>query len=313
MRTLICGSMAYDTVMVFPGHFKTHILPDKVHMLNVSFLVPEMRRYFGGCAGNIAYNLKMLGGEPVIMATVGTDFAPYKAHLQAHGLEHGHVRVLEHTFTGQAFITTDLDDNQISAFHPGAMASSHLNAVSDAQGISLGIVSPDGKDGMYQHAQQFHEAGIPFVFDPGQGMPLFTGEALLQMVEWASYLAMNDYEAELMQERTGLTLEQLAGKVKALIVTRGAQGSSIWAEGEYHEIPVVAATSLVDPTGCGDAYRAGLLYGISQRWSWDKTGRLASLIASIKIACPGGQKHQFSRSSLAADYQRLFGAELWGA
>lgn len=311
MRTLICGSMAFDTVMVFPGHFKTHILPDKVHMLNVSFLVPEMRREFGGCAGNIAYNLKLLGGEPLIMATVGGDFAPYQAHLQALGLDCSQIRVLDHTFTGQAFITTDLDDNQISAFHPGAMGSSHLNHVADAGAVSLGIVSPDGRDGMYQHARQFFEAGVPFILDPGQGMPLFSGEALLQMVEWADFLALNDYEAELMQERTGQTLEQLAARVKALIVTRGAHGSSIWAEGRLYEIPACRATSLLDPTGCGDAYRAGLLYGIAQRWDWERTGRLASLLGSIKIGSRGGQNHHFTRDSLAALYRDSFAAELW--
>lgn len=311
MKTLICGSVAYDTVMVFPGHFKTHILPDKVHMLNVSFLVPEMRREFGGCAGNIAYNLKLLGGEPVIMATVGADFDPYAAHMRKHGIDTTHIRMLEHTFTGQAFITTDLDDNQISAFHPGAMGSSHLNHVAEAIGVSVGIVSPDGRDGMYQHARQFFEAGIPFILDPGQGMPLFTGDALLQMVEWATYLALNDYEAELMQERTGLSLDELAQRVKALIVTRGGQGSTIWANGQCYDIPVARASSVQDPTGCGDAYRAGLLYGLTHRWDWEKTGRLASLVASIKIGSRGGQNHHFSRDTLAVSYRETFGTELW--
>lgn len=311
MKTLICGSMAYDTIMVFQDHFKNHILPEKVHMLSVSFLVPEMRREFGGCAGNIAYNLQLLGGTPLMMSTVGCDFAPYAAHCERIGLDCSGIKVIDEAFTGQGFITTDLDDNQITAFHPGAMSYSHLSHVGDASDVSLGIVAPDGRDGMFQHAREFYEARIPFILDPGQGMPLFSGDELLQMLEWATYLTLNDYEAELMQERTGKTLVQLAEKVKALVVTQGSQGSIIYADQTQYVIPSAAADAVCDPTGCGDAYRAGLLYGISKQWAWDKTGRLASLLGAIKIASRGGQNHFFSRESLAQRFSTEFGIPLW--
>jgi adenosine kinase len=311
MYTLICGSMAYDTIMVFHDHFKNHILPDKVHMLNVAFLVPEMRREFGGCAGNIAYNLKAIGGEPMIMATVGDDFGVYRGRLESLNISQAHIRHIPNSFTAQAFITTDLDDNQITAFHPGAMSQSHENKVSDVPKVSLGIVAPDGRDGMLQHAQQFRDASIPFIFDPGQGLPMFNGEDLLKFVDIADYVTVNDYEAQLLQERTGLSLEQIAAKVKALIVTRGGEGSQIFSDGKLIEIPCVKASELVDPTGCGDAYRAGLLYGIQNGMDWQTTGRLASLLGSIKIASRGGQNNQISRELVADNYHQAFGQNLW--
>lgn len=311
MRTLICGSMAYDNIMVFPDRFKNHILPEQIHILNVAFLVPDMRREFGGCAGNIAYNLKLLGGEPLIMAAIGDDSQPYLHRLHQLGLNAAHVREVPGTFTAQAFITTDLDDNQITAFHPGAMSHSHLNKVSDAHGVTLGIISPDGRDGMVQHARQFKEAGIPFIFDPGQGLPMFNGEELLEFLALADYATVNDYEAKLITERTGRSLEQLAEAVKALIVTLGGEGSHIYSEGKRIEIPCAKPDQLADPTGCGDAYRAGLLYGLQQGWGLEKTGRLASLMGSIKIAHRGGQNHKPSRDDIAARYQAAFNEALW--
>jgi len=311
MSTLICGSIAYDTIMVFRDQFKNHILPDKLHILNVAFLVPDMRREYGGCAGNIAYNLKMLGGDPLIMATVGDDHAPYSARLDQLGLARTHVRLAAGSFTAQAFITTDLDDNQITAFHPGAMNSSHLNHVQDAKGVTLGIVAPDGRDGMLQHAREFRDAGIPFIFDPGQGLPMFNGEALSGFIDLADYVTVNDYEAELLQERTGKTLEQLATQVKALIVTLGAKGSVIHAGGRKFEIPCVKPEAVLDPTGCGDAFRAGLLYGITHRMDWAVTGRLASLIGALKIAQRGPQNHRFTRDSIAELYKANFGSAPW--
>ena len=285
MHTLICGSMAYDTIMVFPDQFKKHILPEQIHILNVAFLVPEMRREFGGCAGNIAYNLQLLGGNPLIMATVGDDFDSYATRLKKLGLSQQHISPVPDSFTGQAFITTDLDDNQITAFHPGAMNFSERNHVGDAKNISLGIVSPDGREGMLQHAREFHEAGIPWVFDPGQGMPMFGGDELLRFVEQADYVTVNDYEAQLLQDKTGRKIEELAKAKRAFIVTLGAQGSIIYSSGKEIAIPCAKPTALLDPTGCGDAYRAGLLHGIQQGWDWETTGRLEPLpeLASISI------------------------------
>ncbi len=312
MNTLICGSLAYDTIMVFHDHFKNHILPEQIHILNVAFLVPDMRREYGGCAGNIAYNLRMIGGEPLIMATVGDDFQPYTERLERLGLSQEHVRRIPETFTAQAFITTDLADNQITAFHPGAMNYSHRNHVRDADEVSLGIVAPDGRDGMLQHAREFQEAGIPFVFDPGQGLPMFNGEELMKFVEMADYVALNDYEAQLLQERTGRKVEQLAKLVKALIVTRGAQGSEIYAGGQRHDIPCVMVNEMVDPTGCGDAYRAGLLYGIGRGLDWVTTGRLASLLGAVKIASRGGQNHHLACEELHARFKEHFGMNFEG-
>lgn len=310
MHTLICGSLAYDTIMVFKDQFKKHILPEQIHILNVAFLVPDMRREYGGCAGNIAYNLNLLGGKPLIMAAVGDDCDPYMARMKQLGLDATHVRKVPGSFTAQAFITTDLDDNQITAFHPGAMNFSHENRIGDARDVTLGIVAPDGRDGMLQHARQFHELGIPFIFDPGQGLPMFNGEELLEFIRLADYCTVNDYEAKLLTERTGKSLEEIATRVKALIVTLGANGSQIFADGTRVDIPVVPAAELLDPTGCGDAYRAGLLYGIANGWSWLKTGRLAALMGSIKIAHRGGQNHKPSRADLAARFEAAFGEKL---
>ena len=307
MRTLICGSLAYDNIMVFHDQFKNHILPDKIHILNVSFLVPDMRREFGGCAGNIAFNLQLLGGEPVIMATVGDDFSLYASRLSQLGLEQTHVRHVTNTFTAQAFITTDLDDNQITAFHPGAMNYAHLNQIQDAKDIQLGIIAPDGRDGMLQHAQQFHDAGIPFVFDPGQGLPMFNGDELTQFVELADYVALNDYEAQLIQDRTAKTLMELSKRVKALVVTLGAKGSVIYVDGKSIEIPAVKAQQVVDPTGCGDAFRGGLLYGIVNGLDWENTGRLASYMGALKIAQRGAQNHGLARAEIAQQIQTEFG------
>ena len=307
MSALICGSMAYDTIMVFPDRFKNHILPDKVHMLNVSFLVPDMRREFGGCAGNIAYNMKLLGADPTIMATVGGDFAPYADWMDRHGISRKFVKELKDTYTGQAFITTDQDDNQITAFHPGAMGFSHQQKVTDADGIKVGIVSPDGRDGMIEHAQQFSDAGIPFMFDPGQGLPMFDGDDLKRFMENATYAAFNDYEAQLTADRTGMSMEQLAEMVDAMIVTRGGDGSDIYTGGKKITIPSVEPAAIKDPTGCGDAYRAGLLFGLEKGYDWETTGRIASLIGSIKIAHSGTQNHHFSAEEFADKFEKAFG------
>ena len=308
MTALICGSMAYDTIMVFHDSFKNHILPDKLHILNVSFLVPTMRREYGGCAGNIAYNLHLLQEEAAIMATVGHDFEPYAQWLSRNGISTRFIKVLDDHYTGQAYITTDIDDNQITAFHPGAMSFSHLNAVPVDEKICIGIVSPDGKQGMQEHAEQFAEAGIPFIFDPGQGMPMFDGEELLRFLDLATYATFNDYEAELVQQRTGLSLEQLAAKVEALIITLGGQGSKIYANGQCIEIPSAPVSQLADPTGCGDAYRAGLLFGLMNEYDWEVTGRIASLMGAIKIEHNGTQNHVFTMADFKLRYQDSFGS-----
>ncbi len=310
MSALICGSFAYDTIMVFHDKFKNHILPDKVHILNVSFLVPDMRREFGGCAGNIAYNLKLLGGEPLPMATVGDDFGPYAQWFERCGIDQSHIKIIPGSFTGQAFITTDMDDNQITAFHPGAMGMAHENSVADADGVTIGIVSPDGREGMLAHAAQFAAAGIPFIFDPGQGMPMFNGEELLRFVEQASWVALNDYESQLLQERTGKSLEQLAGMVQAIVVTRGAEGSRIYADGTCTEIPAADIQAAVDPTGCGDAYRAGLLHGLTHDLDWQTTGRVAALMGAIKIEHHGTQNHSFTPDEFSERFKRSFGYSL---
>ncbi|MBZ4201401.1 MAG: carbohydrate kinase family protein [Methylotenera sp.] len=302
MHTLICGSLAFDTIMVFQDKFKNHILPDKIHALSVAFYVPEMRREFGGTAGNIAYNMQLLEGNPLIMATVGDDFASYQQWLTQNKLASTHIKTIANTFTAQAFITTDTDDNQITAFHPGAMVASHENSVNDATGVTLAIIAPDGRDGMFQHARECFDAGIPFLFDPGQGLPMFNGEELLQFIGMADYLAVNDYESQIIQDKTGLTLEQLAAQVKALVVTLGGNGSQIYADGQRYDIPCVKAMTLVDPTGCGDAYRAGLLYGIARGWDWPTCGRLASTMGAIKIESRGGQNHKPTRAEIEAIY-----------
>jgi adenosine kinase len=310
-RTLICGSLAIDTITVFPDRFAHHILPEQTHVLSVSFQITEMRREWGGCAGNIAYNLKGLGGDPVVMATVGDDGGAYIERLSSFAIATDAVRTVAGTFTAQAYIITDLDDNQITAFHPGAMNQAHLNHVSDVDRVALGIVAPDGRDGMAAHVREFAAARIPFVFDPGQGLPLFSGAELIEMIDCADYVAVNDYEARLLAERTGLSEKEIAARVDAMIVTLGADGSRIHAGGTVFEIPTLTPTKLVDPTGCGDAYRAGLLYGIGQGWDWDRTGRLASLLGSLKIASRGGQNHIVDRDALAVTYHKHYGHHLW--
>lgn len=307
MSALICGSYAYDTIMVFQDRFKNHILPDKVHILNVSFLVPQLRREYGGCAGNIAYNLKLLGGDPRPMATVGTDFAPYAGWMDVCGIDRTYIKVIDQTYTAQAFITTDMDDNQITAFHPGAMSFSHENKVPADQGITLGIVSPDGRDGMIEHARQFAEAHIPFIFDPGQGMPMFDGEDLMNFVRQATWITLNDYEAQLMQSRTGKSMDELAEHVEAVIITLGAKGSQIYTKGKHIDIPSVKPAQVNDPTGCGDAYRAGLLYGLMKKMDWETTGRIASLLGAIKIEQHGTQNHRFTCNEFAERFQEQFG------
>lgn len=293
-RALICGSLAYDTIMVFPGRFKDHILPDRIHMLNVSFLVPQLRREFGGCAGNIAYNLQLLGDEAYPMATAGRDFAPYAQWMEECGVPRDYVRILDTEHTAQAFITTDLDDNQITAFHPGAMQSSHLNAIADAHDITIGIVAPDGREGMLAHASQFAEEEIPFIFDPGQGLPMFGREELERFISQASWVTVNDYEWQLIAQKTGWSQQDVARRVKALIITRGALGSVIHTPEGDLAIPCVSPKAVVDPTGCGDAYRAGLLHGLLHGLDWETTGRVASLMGAIKIETRGTQNHRFT-------------------
>jgi adenosine kinase len=308
MAALICGSVAYDTILLFPDRFKQHILPDKLHILNVSFLVPEMRREFGGCAANIAYTLHLLGDTALPMATAGHDFGPYRERLVARGMSVEHIKIIDEAFTAQAFITTDLDDNQITAFHPGAMQYAHLNRVGDAGGkVALGIVAPDGRQAMIEHAAQFAAAGIPFIFDPGQGLPMFSGTELEKFIEQANWVAVNDYEWGMLAQKTGLTMAEVAGRVEALIVTQGAEGSVIHAGGRVWEIPCAKPRTVVDPTGCGDAYRAGLIHGLLHSLDWQTSGRLAALLGAIKIESRGPQNHAFTRDALLRRYSENFG------
>lgn len=311
MPALICGSMAYDNIMVFQDQFKNHILPDSVHMLNVSFLVPEMRRETGGCAGNIAYNLKLLGECPYIMATVGVDFLSYREHLKRQDILLNHIKEVDHAYTAQAFITTDIDDNQITAFHPGAMSFSHYNKVADATnlGITIGIVSPDGREGMLEHATQFVENGIPFIFDPGQGMPMFDGNDLNHFISQATWIALNDYESKLLQDRTGRTLEDIAGEVEALIVTKGGEGSEIYHNGTKTEVATANVNEINDPTGCGDAYRAGLIYGIEHKLDWQTTGQIAAVMGALKIEHHGTQRHRPTMEEIHKRYKESFGSD----
>jgi adenosine kinase len=310
MPALICGSIAYDNIMVFRDSFKNHILPDQIHILNVSFLVPEMRREFGGCALNIAHNLKLLGEEPIPMGTAGSDFGPYDDWLRQRSIRRDHIKVLDDVFTAQAFITTDLDDNQITAFHPGAMNFSHLNRVDDADDAALAIISPDGRDGMLEHATQLVERGIPFIFDPGQGLPMFGGEELRRFIEQANWLTVNDYEWQLLKERTGWDVAEFLRRVEALIVTRGERGSRIHTRDKQIEIPAARAHAVVDPTGCGDAYRAGVIYGLLRRLDWETTGRVASLMGAIKIESHGTQNHSFSERTFRERFEASFGEAL---
>jgi len=289
---LICGSMAYDTIMVFEDYFKNHILPDQIHKLSVAFYVPELKKNFGGTAGNIAYNLKLLNHPPIIMATAGDDFQLYSDRLNRLEIMQDYIKVIPETHTAQAFITTDLDDNQITAFHPGAMTQSHQNSISAiAEAISLAIIAPDGKDGMIQHSLECYRENIPILFDPGQGLPMFNQKELISFIQQASYISVNDYEAQLLSNTTKLSIEEISKRVMALIVTKGGQGSIIYAGDEIFNIDAFPADKLIDPTGCGDAYRAGLAYGIINKFNWEKTGRLASIMGSIKIKSQGGQNH----------------------
>ncbi len=310
MSALICGSLAYDTIMVFQDRFKHHILPDKVHILNVSFLVPDMRREFGGCAGNIAYNLKLLGGDPIPMATVGQDFGPYREHFLACGIRLDQVKELGDLYTAQAFITTDLDDNQITAFHPGAMMRSFENNVRDVAGVKFGIVGPDGYEAMLQNSEQFAEASIPFIFDPGQAMPLYSGAELTRMIEQATYVTVNDYESNLLQEKTGLDTRAIADRVQAYLITRGPQGSEVHTKDGMLDIPVAKARCVLDPTGCGDAYRAGLIFGWMHGMDMATTGRMASLMGALKIENIGPQNQKFDYARFKADFVEQFGYSL---
>jgi adenosine kinase len=307
-KALICGSIAYDSIMVFGDRFKNSILPDKIHMLNVSFLVPQMRREFGGCAGNIAYNLGLLGDVGLPMATVGKDFGSYAEWMDQNRVPRDYVKVIEAEHTAQAFIITDLDDNQITAFHPGAMQNSHLNKVTDALGATVGIVAPDGRDGMIQHAAQFAAAKIPFIFDPGQGLPMFGKDDLERFVSQASWVAVNEYEWQMVQQKTGWTVKDVVSQVDALIVTLGSQGSAIHTKDGAIGIPCAAPKAVVDPTGCGDAYRAGILHGLLNGLDWETTGRIASLMGAIKIETRGPQNHRFTRSEFEQRLAASFGA-----
>lgn len=310
MSALICGSIAYDNIMVFEGRFKEHILPDQIHILNVAFLVPEMRKEFGGCAGNIAYNMELLGERVYALATVGTDFAAYRQWMNDKNIDTRFITEVPGTLTAQAYITTDLDANQITAFHPGAMDQSHLNSVPADAGIKIGMISPDGRDGMLKHASQLAAADIPFVFDPGQGLPMFNGDELRQFIDQASWVAVNDYEGRMLQERTGWDEQQIAENVEALIVTRGSEGSTIYADGQTFRIESARPAEVKDPTGCGDAYRAGLLFGLLNDLSWEDTGRVASVLGARKIECRGTQNHSFTRQSVAEDFATNYGRTL---
>jgi adenosine kinase len=305
--TLICGSLAFDKIMQYHGRFAETLLADQLHRVNVSFLVPTLRTEYGGCSANIAYNLKMLGGEPLIMATIGQDGGAYLDRFKKLGLDTRAIRTIDHAYTAQCFVTADQDNNQINAFHPGAMQFAHENNVGDQGPLRVAIIAPDGRDGMIKHARDCAALGVPFMFDPGQQLPMFSGEELIEFIDQATYLAANDYEFEMVMDRTGLTLADIAARLDALIITRGDKGSDIHAGGERHDIPAVPASAVVDPTGCGDAYRAGLLYGITNGFDWPTTGRLASLLGSIKIAHQGGQNHAFTAADIADKFEAAFG------
>jgi adenosine kinase len=305
--SLICGSLAFDKIMQYHGRFAETLLADQLHRVNVSFLVPTLRTEYGGCAANIAYNLMMLGGDPLIMATIGQDGGAYLDRFKKLGLQTRAIRTIEHAYTAQCFVTADQDNNQINAFHPGAMQFAHENNVGDQGQLAVAIIAPDGRDGMLKHARDCAALGVPFMFDPGQQLPMFSGEELIAFIDQATYLAANDYEFEMVMDRTGLTLGDIAARLDALIITRGDKGSDIHAGGERHDIPAVPASAVVDPTGCGDAYRAGLLYGITNGFDWPTTGRLASLLGSIKIAHQGGQNHSFTANDIADKFEAAFG------
>ncbi len=307
MTSLICGSLAFDTIMSFHGRFSEALLADQLHKINVAFLVPGIRREYGGCAGNIAYNLKLLSGDPLIMATIGQDGAPYIERLKNQGISTRCIRSFDDAYTAQAFITTDADNNQITAFHPGAMGNSHHNKISDAGDVKLAIVAPDGRDGMIEHARDCAASKIPFIFDPGQGLPMFSGPELIDFIELATYVAVNDYEAELLTERTGLSLPEISERVSALVVTRGEQGAEIFTTDGRFDIPVVRVDQVIDPTGCGDAFRAGMLFSLTRGMDWLTIGRLASLMGAIKIASQGGQNHAPTLAAIEDHFHKEFG------
>jgi adenosine kinase len=311
MKILVTGSIAYDTIILFPDRFRNHLLADQLHILNVCFLTPEMRREYGGTAGNIGYNLKLLGEDPLVMATVGEDIQPYLERFDKLGIATRLLKRIPGQFTAQAFITTDLDDNQITAFHPGAMNHSHQNHVTRELGAGLAIIGPDGKDGMLQHARECAAAAIPFLFDPGQGLPMFSAAEIDEFLRLADYVAVNDYEGKLLEEKSGRRLDALAREVKALVYTLGAKGSVILAAGQRHEVPSVAAQAVVDPTGCGDAYRAGLLYGIAHGWDWPTTGKLGAVMGALKIAQRGAQNHSGARDEIESRFRTAFGYSPW--
>ena len=301
MPALICGSLAFDTITTFPGRFAQQILPEQVHILNVSFLVPTLRREFGGCAGNIAYTLAQLGGEPLVLAAVGADGQDYLSRLRSWNASTEYVRVVEDSYTAQAIIITDTDNNQITAFHPGAMQSAHLTPVPRRNDIAVGIIAPDGRDAMLQHAAQLAEASIPFIFDPGQGLPMFDGQELMRFIEQATWLAVNDYEARMLCDRTGQTLEALSrSHLKGVVVTLGAEGCDLWEQGVRTRVPGMPAAELVDPTGCGDAFRGALLYGLEHGWPLSRCVALGNHIGALKIACRGGQNHRIDRAMFDA-------------
>jgi adenosine kinase len=311
MKILVTGSIAYDTIMVFPDRFRNHLLADQLHILNVCFLTPEMRREYGGTAGNIGYNLKLLGEEPLVMATVGEDIQPYLERFEQLGIATRLLKRIPGQFTAQAFITTDLDDNQITAFHPGAMNHSHHNHITRELGAGLAIIGPDGKEGMLQHARECAAAAVPFLFDPGQGLPMFSAAEIEEFLRLAEYVAVNDYEGKLLEEKTGRKLERLAREVEALVYTLGAKGSVILANGERHEVPCATPEAVVDPTGCGDAYRAGLLYGIARGWDWPTTGKLGAVMGALKIAHRGAQNHAAARDEIESRFRTAFGYSPW--
>ena len=291
MASLICGSLAFDSIMSFEGRFAEQILPDQLHILNVSFLVPALRRDFGGCAGNIAYSLKQLGGTPIPMATLGQDGADYLQRLRELNIATDHVRLLDDTYTAQAMIMTDRDNNQITAFHPGAMMQAHITRIEPHPDVKLAIISPDGRDAMLQHAEQCHAAHIPFVFDPGQGLPMFDGAELARFIEQSTWVTVNDYEGKLLSERTGWSSAEISRRVDGLIVTLGAQGCEVWQDGEMTHVPPVQATQVVDPTGCGDAWRGALLFGLEQGWSLTECAALGNRVGALKIASRGPQNY----------------------
>ncbi|WP_101048479.1 carbohydrate kinase family protein [Macromonas nakdongensis] len=299
MSILICGSLAFDTIMTFEGRFAEQILPDQLHILNVSFLVPGLRREYGGCAGNIAYGLRQLGAQARPVATLGSDGQDYLSRLDSLGVDTRHVQLAAEQYTAQAMIMTDRDNNQITAFHPGAMSLAHRNPIGADTGAVIGIISPDGRDAMLQHAEQFHAAGIPFVFDPGQGLPMFNGEELLRFVELADWAALNDYEARMLSDRTGLDHAALSQRLRGLVITLADQGCELWQDGERTHVPGVPAAEVVDPTGCGDAFRAALLYGLSQGWPLARCAALGNRMGAEKIASRGGQNYRFDATALA--------------